>query len=90
MTQIFFPPTDTDSRELYCYTNRTDKIIIARIRGFAERHCERVVFPGEQFLFEAEDSSKLKISRQTNVGIIEDTISCSQLKKIDKVSSTKA
>lgn len=83
MTQIFFPPKNTDSRELYCYTNRTDKIIIARIRGFANRHCERVVFPGEQFLFEAEDGCKLEISRQTNVGIIEDAIPCSQLKKSD-------
>lgn len=90
MTQIFFPPTDTDSREIYCYTNRTDKIIVARIRGLTNRHCERVVFPGEQFLFEAEDSCKLEISRQTDVGIIKDTILCSQLKKIDKVSSIKA
>ena len=86
MTQIFFPPTDTDSRELYCYTNKSDKIIIARIRGLANRQCERVVFPGEQFLFEAEDSCKLEISRQTNIGIIEDAIPCSQLKKNNKSS----
>lgn len=90
MTQIFFPPTDRDLRELYCYKNKTDKIIIARIRGLANRHCERVVFPGEQFLFEAEDSCKLEISRQTNIGIIEDTIPCSQLKKNHKLSSTKS
>lgn len=90
MTQIFFPPTDTDSRELYCYKNRTDKIIIARIRGLANRHCERVVFPGEQFLFEAEDSCELEISRQTNMGIVEDAIPCFQLKKNNKLSSTKS
>lgn len=90
MTQIFFPPTGTDSRELYCYKNRTDKIIIARISGLANRHCERVVFPGEQFLFEAEDSCKLEISRQTNTGIIEDVIPCSLLKRNNKLSSTKS
>lgn len=90
MTQIFFPPTDTDSQELYCYTNRTNKVAIARIRNLANRHCERVVFPGEHFLFEAEDSCKLEISQQTNTGIIEDTIPCCEIKKIDRVSPTKA
>lgn len=86
MTQIFFPPIDTDSEKLYCYTNRTNKIVIARIQGITDRHCERVVFPGEQFLFEAEDSCELEISQQTNVGIIEDVIPCSQLKKLNKDS----
>jgi hypothetical protein len=86
MTQIFLTPTDTDSQKLYCYTNRTNKIAIARLHGIVDRHCERVVFPGEQFLFEAEDSCELEISRQTNVGIIEDVIPCSQIKNLKKDS----
>ena len=90
MTQIFFPPSpNKNSQTLYCYTNRTNKIVIARIRNLENRHCERVVFPGEQFLFEAEDSCELEISQQTKIGIIEDAIPCSQLQIIDENPQTK-
>ena len=85
MTQIFFPQnSNIDSQELYCYTNQTGKIVIVKIRGLDDRHCERVVFPGEKFLFEAKDDCELAISYQPSIGIVEDTIPCSQLKQIEK------
>ena len=86
MTQVFLPPDlETDSSTLYCYTNQTSQIMIARIYGFEDRHCERVIFPGEKFLFEAEDNCELGISRQTNAGIVEDIIPCSKLKTQTKL-----
>ena len=84
MTQIFLPSRPSDvSQKLYCYTNKSNKIIIARINDLRNRTCERVVFPGEKFLFKANDDCSLKISQQTNTGMMEDSITCSQLKKVD-------
>ena len=86
MTQIFFPPNlDDDSKQLYCYRNSTSKIVIAKVRGLEDRHCERVVFPEENFLFEANEDCELEIAQQTSIGIIRDMIPCTQL-QIEKAS----
>lgn len=85
MTQIFFPPeSDLSHQKLYCYTNTASQIVIAKIRGLDNRHCERVVFPGEKFMFRANNDCDLEISRQTNAGIIKDNISCSRLEVMDQ------
>ena len=84
MTQIFFPQSDLNNQKLYCYTNTASQIVIAKIRGLDNRHCERVVFPGEKFMFRADDNCDLEISRQTNAGIIKDNISCSRLEMMDQ------
>lgn len=87
MTQIFLPSKpDVNSQKLYCYINQTNKIIIARIDDLTNRNCERVVFPGEKFLFKAQDDYSLKISQQTNIGMIEDRIPCSQIKTVDNAT----
>jgi hypothetical protein len=86
MTQVFFPShSDINSQKIYCYTNKSDQVVIVRINDLADRHCERVVFPGEKFLFQADDKFKLEVYQQTNVGIIHDTISSSQLKTLEVV-----
>lgn len=85
MTQIFFPSESNLSyQKLYCYTNTLSEIVIAKIRGLVDRHCERVVFPGEKFLFRANDDCDIEISRQTNAGIVKDNIPCSRLEVIDR------
>lgn len=84
MTQIFFPPkSDVKHQQLYCYVNNSGKIVIAKVYGLKNRHCERVVFPTEKFLFVADDNCELEIVQQTNIGIIKDVISCSKLKVIE-------
>ena len=84
MTQIFFPPNlSSDSEELYCYTNSSGKVVIVKLKGLVSRHCERVVFPGEKFLFKANDDCELEISQQTNTGLINDIIPCLKLKVRD-------
>lgn len=84
MTQIFFPPkSDISNRKLYCYVNTSSSVAIVRVLGIEDWHGERVVFPSEKFLFRANDNCELEISRQTNVGIINDVISCSRLEVIE-------
>ena len=81
MTQILLPPNSSiDSQKLYCYTNKSEKIVIAQLNDLVERHCERVVFPGERFLFKANDNCELEITQQTNIEFIKNTIPCLKLK----------
>ena len=84
MTQIFFPPkSEIEGQKLYCYVNNQNSMAIAKVRDLTDWHCERVVFPGEKFLFRANDDCNLEISQHTNGGIIKDFIPCSQLEVID-------
>ena len=81
MTQIILPSNSSiDSQKLYCYTNKSEKTIISRLNGLEERHCERVIFPGERFLFKANDNCELEITQQTNIEFIKNTIPCLKLK----------
>ena len=85
MTQIFSPADkSTDYQKLYCYTNNFHQVVVVKIRGLMDRHCERVVFPQERFLFEANDECEVEIIQTTITGTIKDSISCSQLQVIDE------
>ena len=84
MTQIFSPVESSTNRQtLYCYTNNLPQVVVAKIRGLIDRDCERVVFPQEKFLFEANDKCQVEIVRHTITGIIKDKIPCSQLQVVD-------
>lgn len=84
MTQIFLPPkSDISHQKLYCYTNASPSVAIVRVPGIEDWHGERVVFPSEKFLFRANNDCELEISRQTNVGIINDLISCFRLEVVE-------
>ncbi|GAB4527240.1 MAG: hypothetical protein Tsb0014_07850 [Pleurocapsa sp.] len=86
MTQIFFPShSNVNSQKIYCYTNNLEQVVIVRINDLADRHCERVVFPGEKFLFQADNDFKLEVYKQTDIGIIHDTIPSSKLKTLESV-----
>ena len=85
MTQIFSPAeSSTDYQKLYCYTNKFHQAVVVKIRGLMDRNCERVVFPQEKFLFEANDECQVEIIQTTITGIIKDNIPCSQLQVIDE------
>ena len=87
MSQIFSPAeSSTDYQKIYCYTNNFHQVIVAKIRGLMDRDCERVVFPQEKFLFEANDECQVEIIQKTITGIIKDSIPCSQLQVIDEKS----
>lgn len=84
MTQIFFPPSsDRKQQKICCYVNNLAKIVIAKISRIKNRDCERVIFPAERFLFAADDDCQLEIDRQTNLGIIRESIACFELKVVE-------
>jgi len=62
MTQILDRlPADCAHIILCCYSNNDCKIKIARIKNISNWYFERVVFPGEQLLFEALPEAQLEI-----------------------------
>ena len=84
MAQIFFPSKpEVKQQKTYCYINNFAEVVVVKMRGIDNRHCERVVFPTEKFLFVANDDCELEIHRHTEIGITRDTIFCSQLKVVE-------
>lgn len=80
MVKIFSPPAiDTNQQFLCSYCNHTEQTVIVRITNLEERDCEQVVFPQETFEFTAPSDAVLEISRQTVLGVIQETIPCSEL-----------
>lgn len=81
MAQILDPlPSDDNSHILCCYVNATSQIQVARITNIPNWYFERVVFPGQRLVFEAEPQAILEIhSGMMASAILSDTIPCSRL-----------
>jgi len=81
MAQILDPlPNDDNSHILCCYVNATSQIQIARITNIANWYFERVVFPGQRLVFEAQDEAILEIhTGMMASAILSDTIPCDRL-----------
>lgn len=81
MSQILDPlPNDKGDRILCCYVNATSQIQIARITNIANWYFERVVFPGQRLVFEADPNAILEIHcGMMASAILSDTIPCSKL-----------
>ncbi|MBX2862771.1 MAG: DUF1830 domain-containing protein [Leptolyngbyaceae cyanobacterium MAG.088] len=82
MTQTLDPiPFDDTNIVLCCYMNSSSKIQVARITNISNWYFERVVFPGQRLLFEANIESLLEIhSGSMASSILEDRIPCSRLR----------
>lgn len=46
---------------LCCYINQTQRIQVSKVTHLTQRDIEKVIFPGERFLFEATTNAKLDI-----------------------------
>lgn len=81
MSQILDPlPDEQNDRILCCYVNATSQIQIARITNIANWYFERVVFPGQRLVFEADPTAILEIHcGMMASAILSDTIPCSKL-----------
>lgn len=81
MSQILDPlPNDRDDNILCCYVNATSRIQIARITNVANWYFERVVFPGQRLVFEADPTAILEIHcGMMASAILSDTIPCTKL-----------
>ena len=101
MSQILDPlPSDDNNAVLCCYVNATSQIQIARITNIPNWYFERVVFPGQRLVFEANVEAILEIhTGMMASAILSDTIPCEKLRldrmedqsknRIEKVSSPK-
>lgn len=101
MSQILDPlPGDDNNAVLCCYVNATSQIQIARITNIPNWYFERVVFPGQRLVFEANIEAILEIhTGMMASAILSDTIPCEKLrldknvdssqKRIEKVSNKK-
>lgn len=65
---------------LCCYRNHTQRIQVGKIAHIPGHNLEKVIFPGEAFLFEALADTKLAIYIELASKItLLDSISCSRL-----------
>ena len=81
MTQILdCLPADCASRMLCYYYNDTQRIKVARITNIENWYFERIVFPGEQLLFEALPEAQLEVyvTNFSTVALVE-IIACDRL-----------
>ena len=84
-TQSLNSLTCQGSCQILCYyKNTTSQIQVARISNIANWYFERVVFPGEQLLFEAVPEAELEIHTGKAVDrILADKIICDRLQVHD-------
>ena len=86
MSQILdpLPSGDNNNAVLCCYVNATSQIQIARITNIPNWYFERVVFPGQRLVFEANIEAILEIhTGMMASAILSDTIPCEKL-RLDK------
>ena len=82
MAQILDPiPFDDTNTVLCCYVNSSSKIQVVRVTNISNWYFERVVFPGQRLMFEANIEGQLEIhSGSMASSILEDTIPCARLR----------
>ncbi len=81
MTQTLdsLPAACTD-RVLCCYINRDRQIKVARIINISNWYFERVVFPGEWFLFEAPLEAELEVCMMKfSIVALVEVVACDRL-----------
>lgn len=89
MTQVF-SPHPLDKKQLCCFFNASQEIVIARItNNNLGRNCERVIFSKERFLFEASADAYLEIHQYSQTGIRKNLIPCGELQISERFSQAK-
>ena len=72
---------DKKSSLLCFYINKTSRIQVVRISNIPSFFWEKVIFPGQRILFEAENEAKLEILQSENATcILADVIPCQRLR----------
>ena len=62
-------PASYGIKKLCCYFNESDKVQVVRISNIQNWYLERVVFPQENFLFEAPSKAELEVYQDANEGV---------------------
>lgn len=72
---------DEKSSFLCFYINKTSRVQIVRITNIPLFYWEKVIFPGQRILFEAENEAKMEILQSENAtSILADVIPCQRLR----------
>jgi hypothetical protein len=80
MTYTLIAPNLADVPQLLChYKNATSKIQVARISNIDHWYFERVVFPGQDLLFEAPQTAELEIYSGGVTALLTERLPCEQL-----------
>lgn len=80
MSQILDPLKDKENSIICCYVNATSQIQIARVTNVPNWYFERVVFPGQRLVFEANPEGTLEIhTGMMASAILSNTIPCKRL-----------
>ncbi|AFY73165.1 protein of unknown function (DUF1830) [Synechococcus sp. PCC 7502] len=78
-------PENHDQKLVCCYVNATSKIQVARITNIDNWYFEKVVFPGQQLIFETVIDAQLEIhTGMMASSILSDVIPCIQLQVQDE------
>ncbi len=78
-------PANWSERILCYYENVTQQMQLARIDNLSTWQSERVVFPGQRFLFEAPPDALLQVYGCTPTLVLLNSIPCLRLRVIDTV-----
>jgi len=77
-------PEHHDQKLVCCYVNDTSKIQVARITNIDNWYFEKVVFPGQQLIFETVMDAQLEIhTGMMASSILSDVIPCIQIQVMD-------
>lgn len=69
---------------LCSYINTTNRTQVIRIIGFPHYQFERVVFPGQELMFEAASEAQLEVFTSSPISaMLADRICCDRLKALD-------
>jgi hypothetical protein len=78
-------PEHHDQKLVCCYVNATSKIQVARITNIDNWYFEKVVFPGQQLIFETVIDAQLEIhTGMMASSILSDVIPCIQIQVQDE------
>ncbi len=62
-------PANCGTKILCCYSNSSNTVQVVRIGNIQNWYLERVVFPGEDFLFEAPSKGELEVYQGDTEGV---------------------
>ncbi|WP_293154435.1 MULTISPECIES: DUF1830 domain-containing protein [unclassified Microcoleus] len=89
ISQMSYQLSSQGNNQILCYyANTTNQIQVLRIGNIPNWYFERVMFPGQQMMFEAAATAVLEIhTGAVASAILSDNIPCYVLRVIEEVSS---
>lgn len=71
MQTINLPSQPIETPILCSYKNKTNQLQVIRLKKSSQGYLERLIFPGEYYLFQAEPQNEVEIYSKVNEELIE-------------------